>query len=95
MAMLWEHPGERQRARVVPALVVPTRARRATALAVWLSEPYEWISANRQTLRTIWSGSVLRYVSFSAAEFGLDDGCCLFFVIITVSFSRCFVGSSP
>ena len=31
-------------------MVVRARARRAAALAVGLSEPYEWISANRQTL---------------------------------------------
>jgi len=49
MAMLWEYPAEWQRARAVPALVVRARARRAAALAVGLSEPYEWISVNRQT----------------------------------------------
>jgi hypothetical protein len=50
MVMLWEYPAEWQRARAAPASAVPARAGRAAAPAVGLSEPYEWISANRQTL---------------------------------------------
>jgi hypothetical protein len=49
MAMLWEYPAQWQRAGAVAALVVPARTRRA-APASGLLEPYEWISANRQTL---------------------------------------------
>jgi hypothetical protein len=49
MAMLWEYPAQWQRAGAVSALVVPARTRRA-APAFGLLEPYEWISANRQTL---------------------------------------------
>jgi hypothetical protein len=44
-----EYQSERQLAGAVPALVVPARARRAAA-AVGTPEPYEWISANLQTL---------------------------------------------
>jgi hypothetical protein len=50
MAMLWEYPAQGQRAWAVPALVVSPRTRRAAAAPVGLSERYEWISANRQTL---------------------------------------------
>jgi hypothetical protein len=45
-----EYQSERQLAGAVPALVVPARARRAAAAAVGTPEPYEWISANLQTL---------------------------------------------
>jgi hypothetical protein len=50
MAKLWEYPAEPRRARAVPESVVPARVRRAAASAVELLVPYEWISANQQTL---------------------------------------------